>query len=205
MTGGVPLLIPTMRISTKLVSCLCLLGSIIAQPTVAQVRIRPVPFHAPTRARLDSLNYSQQQETRRQLTDPATGQVPTHRTEAARLALQAANPTNRQGRTTANTPVTWTTRGPLGYSGTVQALLLQRNDSSRLTAWVGSATGGLWTNPNLPDSASRWVPLSDGWSNRDVAALLAQNDSTLYAATGGLLATVPGGGIWKSTDRKSVV
>ncbi len=188
-----------MRISAFLFCYLCLLWGTSTQLVNAQVRIGLGPFGKQTRARLDLLQRSREAETLRRLTDPATGQLPTHRTDAARQVLSQPNPANRQGRL-AN-PVSWTERGPLGFTGTVQALLIQKRDSARLTAWAGTATGGLWVNANLPDTISRWFPISDMWSSRDISALVALNDSTLLAATGSLLAPTPGGGIWKSTNR----
>ena len=123
--------------------------------------------------------------------------MPLEQLDAIRKQLVSTNP-QRQART-GNSAVTWTERGPTGFTGVLTALLA---DSIGRKLWAGSATGGLWSNTNLNNPASEWICVSDAWENKNLSALASDptNTSLIYAATGTANSETIGGGIWKSAN-----
>lgn len=190
---------------TRLVVYAILACTLLSLPILAQVRSTAAPPRLPTPRQADSLRRAYQAEHNRRTLDPALGRVPVERLESIRTKLKRTLANSRNGRQQARAGipnVTWTERGPLGFTGTLRALLAPYSDPTGRTVWAGSSTGGLWTNPNLADPNSKWVPLSDDWASKNVSALANDptNSVVAYAATGDPTGEGVGGGIWKTTD-----
>ncbi|MDW3191488.1 MAG: hypothetical protein R8G66_03960 [Cytophagales bacterium] len=75
-------------------------------------------------------------------------------------------------------------------AGRTRALMIDPNDENRL--WIGTATGGMWYNPDFRDNA-QWVPISDDWESMSISSLAYDpvNPSTFYAGTGESFTSVP--------------
>lgn len=88
-----------------------------------------------------------------------------------------------------------------------RTLMIDPNDKNRL--WIGTATGGMWYNPDFRNNA-QWVPISDDWESMSISSLAYDpvDPSTFYAGTGESFTSVPiyressssGVGIYKTTD-----
>lgn len=94
-------------------------------------------------------------------------------------------------------------RGPGNVGGRTRAIIVDPDDATHKTWYVGAATGGIW---KTTDEAKTWTNLSDKFTNLSVNALAmaSSNHNIIYAGTG---ESFPGGtglfgnGIWKTTDK----
>ncbi|MEQ9264086.1 MAG: T9SS type A sorting domain-containing protein [Balneolaceae bacterium] len=94
---------------------------------------------------------------------------------------------------------TWTSRGPNNINGRTRAILVDENDSSGETWFVGTVGGGIWKTTN---AGQTWEPKGENFTSLSVTTL-AQSGNTIYAGTGmgyGRILDLSGSGIWKSTD-----
>lgn len=92
-------------------------------------------------------------------------------------------------------------------AGRTRDLMIDPNDENRL--WIGTATGGMWYNPDFRNNA-QWVPIADDWESMSISSLTYDpvNPSTFYAGTGESFTSVPiyressssGVGIYKSSN-----
>jgi trimeric autotransporter adhesin len=152
--------------------------------------------------RLDSLLRTIREQEEARTKDPALNRVPTERLDVALAQLAKTRP----GSTNVGIPgITWAERGPAGVAAKVRVHLVDPNDPTGKKVWAGSEAGGLWYTPDITDVNASWTVVSDGWENRNVAALAADpaNPQTMYAGTGEMVVDYfgqKGGGIWKTTD-----
>ncbi len=139
-----------------------------------------------------------------QTKDPALGYVPTHRLYEAIEKIKKQDPTNR-GTLAAIGGINWQERGPNNVGGRTRAVLIDKNDATGNTVWLGSVGGGLWKTTNATTNNYTHTPINDLFNNLAVTAIV-QNPNTLntmYFSTGeGFFNSdaIAGGGIWKSTD-----
>ncbi len=107
-------------------------------------------------------------------------------------------------RTTDLSKARWLERGPGNFGGRTRAILIDLNDASRNTLFVGGSTGGIFKNTNIKDVNSKWSRINDWMSNLSIGALAQdpRNPKIMYAGTGdGDGGDVAGSGIFKSMDR----
>jgi len=102
-----------------------------------------------------------------------------------------------------NGVLSYTERGPGNVPGRTRGLLVDPDDATRKTWFVGSAAGGIW---KTIDAGNSWQWLTPSIPNLSTTTLaMAQsNHNTIYAGTGegfGQVDGVDGNGIFKSTDR----
>jgi photosystem II stability/assembly factor-like uncharacterized protein len=97
----------------------------------------------------------------------------------------------------------WVERGPGNFGGRTRGLIIDPDDQSKNTWFVGSVSGGVWKTTNAGASWANKTPLLPNLAAVTLA-MAASNHNTIYAGTGeGFtnLDAVRGDGIWKSTDR----
>ncbi len=99
--------------------------------------------------------------------------------------------------------MTWQERGPGNVAGRARAVLVDPDDPTQQTWYVGSASGGVW---KTEDAGRSWRDLTGGLPNlaTTTLAMPASNTTVMYAGTGegyGSFAFVYGQGIWKSEDK----
>jgi photosystem II stability/assembly factor-like uncharacterized protein len=103
----------------------------------------------------------------------------------------------------ASTKLNWKERGPGNLSGRVRALIVDPDDPSCNTWFIGSASGGIWKTTNAGES---WQNLSSEFQNLGTStlAMAASNTNVIYAGTGEVFEGafgVIGDGILKSNDK----
>jgi hypothetical protein len=134
--------------------------------------------------------------------DPALGYVPRERLivaeqKAARMAMQS--------RDMEMATLTWTERGPNNMGGRSRAIMIDMNDATGNTVWIGSVGGGLWKTTNFKAATPTWNQVSTISANLAITSL-AQDPSapnTMYAGTGegyGNVDAIRGLGIYKSIN-----
>ncbi len=96
----------------------------------------------------------------------------------------------------------WVQRGPANVGGRTRAIVIDPDDATNKTWYVGAATGGIW---KTTDAGLNWTDLSGVLSNLSVCALKMSESNTdiLYAGTGESFTGTgfKGTGIWKSEDK----
>lgn len=127
--------------------------------------------------------------------DPLTKQVPKILPQATRQKQESRN-------------LSWSQIPSQEMAGRTRTLMIDPNDKNRL--WIGTATGGMWYNPDFRSNA-KWVPVSDDWESMSISSLAYDpvDPTTFYAGTGESFTSVPiyressssGVGIYKTTDR----
>ena len=99
--------------------------------------------------------------------------------------------------------VEWISRGPSNVGGRARGLIIDPDDPTHNTWYVGSATGGVWKST---DRGRTWVCLTDElpYQATTTLAMAGSNTNIIYMGTGesfpGSMQTT-GGGIFKSTDK----
>ena len=103
-------------------------------------------------------------------------------------------------------------RGPVGSgpwvtSGRMRAILVDLNDPTNKTVFVGGVAGGVWKTSDITAAPATWTPVSDQLSNLAVADIAqdprAGFQNIMYFATGESYFNadaVRGNGVFKSTD-----
>lgn len=108
----------------------------------------------------------------------------------------------RKNNTDFNESLPWIERGPANVGGRTRALLVDPEDSTHQTWYLGSASGGIW---KTEDAGQTWANLTKDIPNlaTSTLAMSAANPDIIYAGTGEGFNTlgVVGNGIWKSTDK----
>ncbi len=99
--------------------------------------------------------------------------------------------------------IEWTERGPSNVSGRARAILVDPDDTTHRTWFVGSASGGVW---KTEDAGETWREMTREVPNlaTTTLAMPASDPNIIYAGTGegfGTFAFVYGQGIWKSEDK----
>jgi len=118
-------------------------------------------------------------------------------------ALNALKLRNRASRVMGNNGVLeWTERGPSNFPGRVRGIIVDYNDKTNQTWFVGSASGGVW---KTADGGASWRWLTPQIANlaTPTLAMAKSNYNTIYAGLGeGFAGTgrVNGSGLMRSTD-----
>jgi len=103
----------------------------------------------------------------------------------------------------AQDPLPWEERGPGNVAGRARIILVDPDDTTNKTWFVGSAGGGVW---KTTDAGQTWEEMTIGIPNlaTTTLAMPASNSNVIYMGTGegfGTFAFVYGQGIWKSADK----
>jgi len=134
--------------------------------------------------------------------DPALGYVPSERLLTAwnytKGIIMARNSQAIDG-------MEWKTLGSKNYGGRSRAVLVDLNDATGKTVFVGSVGGGLWKTTDITAAAPNWVPINDLFGNLAISSIAQDptNPQVMYFGTGegyGNSDAIRGIGIWKSTD-----
>lgn len=102
---------------------------------------------------------------------------------------------NAQGRGAST--LTWTDRGPNNIGGPIRAVVFDKSDASGNTLIAGAMAGGLWRSENL---GFTWTRIAMGDKVINVSTLIQTSDKSTYAGTGNIDLSMPGTGLYKSTD-----
>lgn len=100
-------------------------------------------------------------------------------------------------------PLPWVERGPGNVSGRVRGLIVDPDDPSGNTWFIGSVGGGIW---KTTDAGGSWIDLAPDLPHLAASALAMapSNHNIIYAGTGESMFSVDvinGNGIYKSTDK----
>lgn len=153
--------------------------------------------------------------------DPTTGLVPREKLIAA---LQKTNQSKASSQFTEGiTALSWIERGPntdaVGpssgnprpnagvASGRIRAIMVDSNDATRKTVFIGSVAGGLWKTTDITTSPANWTIVNDYLSNLAIADICQDPRvgfrNIMYFCTGESyfnVDAVQGNGVFKSTD-----
>lgn len=134
------------------------------------------------------------------MTDPNLGYVPSERLISAKIYRDRL----LKSRAAIN-GIQWFNLGPKNQGGRSRTMLIDANDASGNTVFIGSVGGGLWKTTNIAQANPNWTPVNDFLGNIAITTL-AQDPSSLnvmYMGTGeGYFNSdaIRGLGIWKSTN-----
>lgn len=97
----------------------------------------------------------------------------------------------------------WIERGPANVGGRTRSIWVDPTDTTHLTWFAGSVSGGVWKTEN---GGVNWRHLTEELSNLATSVIMgsAANPDVLYVGTGEWFNYDPGvagNGIWKSVDR----
>ena len=145
--------------------------------------------------------------------DPKLGYVPRERLYQAYLYAEKLrqapankkNPSNNNKTLAAISGITWTERGPNNVGGRTRAIMVDPNDGTYKTVFVGGADGGLWKTTDITAASPTWTPVNDLFGNMAITTIAYSpaSTTTMYFGTGEgwfNIDGVRGDGIWKSTD-----
>lgn len=95
----------------------------------------------------------------------------------------------------------WSPAGPVYTAGRARNMIVDKNDASNNTLYVGSTSSGIFKSTN---GGVTWAPIDDQGSVRNISYMAQAPDGTIYAATGeGFLRlgqkakALPGSGLYK--------
>ncbi|MEL6720823.1 MAG: hypothetical protein AAFP82_19120 [Bacteroidota bacterium] len=94
-------------------------------------------------------------------------------------------------------------RGPKNIGGRTRTILIDKNDPSGRTIFVGGVTGGLWKSDDISAAQPRWKKVNDYLENLSVGALAqdANDPQIMYMGTGEGYGDIASGvGIFRSFD-----
>jgi hypothetical protein len=136
--------------------------------------------------------------------DPALNLVPKDRLMAAKDYADRLRRNPNYDRS-AIAGISWEERGPNNVSGRTRAILVDANDGSDNTVWVGSVGGGLWKTTNALAGSPTWTPVNDLFDNIAISSIAQDpsNSQVMYFGTGeGFFNAdaIRGLGIWKTTN-----
>ena len=101
----------------------------------------------------------------RMMKDPALGYVPTERLLKAKQYRDQL----WQSQNNAVLPgVSWNPLGPKNQGGRTRSLLIDANDATGNTVWVGSVGGGLWKTTDITAATPNWAPTNDLFANLSI-------------------------------------
>ena len=150
--------------------------------------------------------------------DPRLGRVPRER---YMTALQKTVDSRLSGVMGVSAYGSWTERGPNSdvvgpsngnsransdvTSGRMRAILVDANDASGNTVFVGGVDGGIWKTTDITASPATWTLVNDFFANMAVTSICQDptTPATMYFSTGEWCYNadaVAGDGIFKSTD-----
>jgi len=103
----------------------------------------------------------------------------------------------------ASAKLNWIERGPGNVAGRVRTIIVDPDDKTNNTWFIGSASGGIWKTRN---AGKTWGNLTKDLPNlsTSILAMSPKNTNIIYAGTGegyGSFAFIQGQGIWKSADK----
>ncbi len=106
-------------------------------------------------------------------------------------------------RTQSNGVLEWKERGPANVAGRTRGILVDPDDPTRNTWFVGSASGGVWKTTN---AGSVWLQVTPDLPNlaTTVLAMAPSNSNIIYLGTGegfGNTGGVAGNGMYKSLNK----
>ncbi len=106
-------------------------------------------------------------------------------------------------KSTAGRDLTWSQRGPGNVAGRARAIVVDPDDPTNSTWFIGTAGGGVW---KTSDAGQTWDHLTDGFPvlSCQALAMAASNPDIMYVGTGESfynVDTINGNGILKTTDR----
>ncbi|MFL5809200.1 MAG: hypothetical protein ACJ749_06730, partial [Flavisolibacter sp.] len=165
--------------------------------------VKPVeqtPFEQKEENEQDGIRERNEQEIAMTM-DPALGSVPVER---LLIAEDRAAKLARMSKVEDMQALTWTERGPSNMGGRSRAILIDKNDATGNTVFIGSAGGGLWRTTNFKAATPAWTQIATVSANLAITTL-AQDPATLntmYAGTGEGYSNVDairGLGMYKST------
>jgi photosystem II stability/assembly factor-like uncharacterized protein len=118
-------------------------------------------------------------------------------------AVRKKSISNARQQSVANGVTAFKERGPGNVPGRTRGILVDPDDATNKTWYVGSASGGIW---KTIDGGTSWKWLTPSIPNLATTSLVmaSSNHNTIYAGTGegfGLVDGVIGTGIFKSFDR----
>lgn len=131
--------------------------------------------------------------------DPATLSIPRERLINGIEIIRR----RRNARTAAKaTGLTWEERGPYNVGGRTKAILWDPQITDKV--WAGAASGGLWYNTDITNSASEWTAVDDLMENLSITSIAYDpvDPDVMYMGTGEghIIGSVKGAGMLKSTD-----
>ncbi|MBP6431499.1 MAG: T9SS type A sorting domain-containing protein [Ferruginibacter sp.] len=135
--------------------------------------------------------------------DPALGIVPSERL----LKAKEYKDELLQSQTNAAiSGISWSQLGPKNQGGRSRAMLVDANDATGNTVWVGSVGGGLWKTTNISAASPTWVPVNDFFDNLSITSIVQDpsNAQVMYFCTGEQgyfnADAIRGFGVWKTTN-----
>ncbi len=136
--------------------------------------------------------------------DPALGIVPKERLYDAWKYQQSLFEKKGMGKS-AIPGVSWQERGPNNWGGRTRALVVDLNDATRKTVWIGGVCGGLWKTTDITQANPTWTVIDDFFQNLAITGLeqAPSNPQIMYFCTGegsGNSDAVRGLGVWKSSN-----
>lgn len=140
----------------------------------------------------------------RQMTqDPVLGYVPKERIIPAWDYTKNVMASART--TAAINNVNWVEVGPKNCGGRSRAVLVDLNDATRQTVFVGSVGGGLWKTTDITQAEPNWQVVNDFFGNIAITSIAQDpsNPQIMYFSTGegyGNIDAIRGLGVWKSTN-----
>ncbi len=138
--------------------------------------------------------------------DLSTGDVPRERLAAAYTYMRQLQQQQAvQKAAGAITGVNWTERGPNNVAGRTRSIMVDPNDGTKKTVWVGSVGGGIWKTTDITASSPTWTPVNDLFANIAVSCIVydPSNTQVFYFSTGEGWSNSDaqrGLGIWKTSD-----
>jgi Secretion system C-terminal sorting domain len=137
--------------------------------------------------------------------DPRTGVVANYLFDALEATKRRQIEVMRQGDFLRGSPTKarWNERGPDNVGGRSRTILVDLNDPTGKTVFVGCATGGLFKNTNIQDPNSPWARVDD-WVANLTTSSIAQDPKAkqiMYVGLGDSDANdARGSGVMKSID-----
>jgi photosystem II stability/assembly factor-like uncharacterized protein len=141
-------------------------------------------------------------------TDLKLGRVPYERMFKVYEYMQNYLNTKQKGNTLPPPSITdarFRERGPYNVGGRTRAILVDKNDPTGETVYVGSVGGGLWRSTQVHSGNPNWRPVNDYFQNLAVCTIVQDpsNPQYMYFGTGEgypNLDAIRGLAIWRSTD-----
>jgi photosystem II stability/assembly factor-like uncharacterized protein len=119
------------------------------------------------------------------------------------LKAKGVSSTLALGKASSREKLNWIERGPGNVGGRTRGIIVDPDDPTFNTWFLGSVGGGVW---KTTDAGQTWQELTAGLTNLATSALAmaASNPNVIYLGTGegfGNIDQIAGNGLWKSTDR----
>ncbi len=138
--------------------------------------------------------------------DLSTNTVPRERLYVAYQQMQQRLSSSPGQRVMGAIPgMTWVERGPNNFGGRTLGVMVDPNDVTKKTLWVGAAGGGLWKTTDITLATPVWTAINDFFANLAVTSITYNplNTQEMYFGTGESwynADAIRGDGIWKSTN-----